>query len=60
MHLVQAIKDWILLVMIGIVVAVDTIILLAGTAIPQSRLNATLEIDEDNPITVNVSFVHLA
>ena len=55
-HFVQAIKDWILMVIIGMVVGVDAILLLLGTSIPQTRLNATLVVDEENPTSVNVSF----
>ena len=51
----QAIKDWILLVIIGVVVGMDTIILLIGTAIPETRLNATLVEDEEHPMSVDVS-----
>ena len=41
---------------IGVVVGVDTVILIVGTALPQSRLNATLEADEEHPTEVDVSF----
>ena len=60
MHLVQVIKDWIPLAIIGIVVAVDTILLLIGTAIPETRLNTTLVVDVENPTSLNVSFTRLA
>ena len=55
-HFAQAIKDWILMVIIGLVGGVDIILLLLGTSIPQLRLNATLVVDEENPTLVNVSF----
>lgn len=39
-----------------IIVGVDIVLLLLGTSIPQTRLNATLVVDEENPTSVNVSF----
>ena len=41
---------------IGIVVGVDTVILLIGTAIPETRFNATLVEDEEHLTSVDVSF----
>ena len=40
----QVIKDWMLVIMVAVVVALETVILLVGTAVPESRLtaNATL------------------
>ena len=55
--IIQAIKDWILLVIIGIVVGVDITLLLLGTAIPETRLNATLVVDEEHKVSVDVSFL---
>ena len=55
-HFAQANQDWILIVIIGMVVGVDIVLLLLGSSIPQTRLNATLVVDEENPTSVNVSF----
>lgn len=41
---------------IGVVVGVDTVLLLLGTAIPETRLNATLVVDEEHLTSVDVSF----
>ena len=40
----QVIKDWMLVIMVAVVVALEMVILLVGTAVPESRLtaNATL------------------
>ena len=53
LHFAQATKAWLLVV---IIVGVDMVLLLFGTSIPQTRLNATLVVDEENPTSVNVSF----
>ena len=47
--------DWVLLVIIGVVVSIDVVILLIGTAIPQARIVANETRDEEHPSTVNVS-----
>ena len=49
----QVTKDWFLFVIVLLVVAVDFLIALFGTAIPSSRLNATLE--DEHEISVDVS-----
>ena len=43
-----------LFAIVGVVVSVDVFILLVGTAVPQSRLIATLTTDVEHPSTVNV------
>ena len=43
-----------LFAIVGVVVSVDVIILLVGTAVPQSRLTATLTTDVEQPSSVNV------
>ena len=48
-------KDWVLFVMIILVVAVDLLIILVGTAIPSSRLNATRVPDVQHPTASDVS-----
>ena len=52
--MLQLVKDWMLFVIVGVVVSVDVIILLVGTAVPQSRLTATLTTDVEHPSSVNV------
>ena len=52
--ILQLVKDWMLFAIVGVVVSVDVIILLVGTAVPQSRLTATLTTDVEHPSTVNV------
>ena len=47
--------DWVLFVIITLVVAVDLLIILIGTAIPSSRLNATSIRDVMHPTAVDVS-----
>ena len=53
----QVIKDWFLFVIVLVVVAVDLLIALIGTAIPFTRLNATLVTDDEHEMTVDVSDV---
>ena len=48
-------QDWVLFVIISLVVAVDLVIILIGTTIPSSRLNATSIRDVMHPIAVDVS-----
>ena len=50
----QLVKDWMLFAIVGVVVSVDVFILLVGTAVPQSRLIATLTTDVEHPSSVNV------
>ena len=51
---IQAIKDWILLIVILIVVTIDLLILLIGTSIPDSRLTTVDTIDIEHEITITV------
>ena len=51
----QVIKDWVLLAFVAVVVTGDLIIITTGTAVPSSRLNATLIHDIQHPISVTVS-----
>ena len=54
----QVTKDWLQFVIVLLVVAVDLLIALIGTAIPSSRLKATLVADvEHDEMTVDVSNV---
>ena len=48
-------QDWVLFVIISLVVAVDLVIILIGTTIPSSRLNATSIRDVMHPTAVDVS-----
>ena len=52
---IQIPKDWFLFVIVLLVVAVDLLIITIGTAIPSSRLNATLAADIQHPKSVDVS-----
>ena len=52
-------KDWVLLTVIVLVVTVDLLIILIGTAIPSSRLNATSVRDAQHPTATDVSEIHL-
>lgn len=47
-------KDWMLVVIVLLVVGVDLFIHTVGTAIPETRLNATLVPDELTPHGVDV------
>ena len=49
-------KDWVLLTIIVAVVTVDLLIILVGTAIPSSRLNATSVRDAQHPTGTDVSY----
>ena len=51
-------QDSVLFVIITLVVAVDLLIILIGTAIPASRLNATSIRDVMHPTAVDVSLKH--
>ena len=55
MYYSQIPKDWLLFVIVILVMAVDLTIILIGTAIPVSRLNATLVRDDEHPMRVDVS-----
>lgn len=50
----QIIKDWILFIIVLIVVAIDLLIITIGTAVPSSRLNATLMVDTQHQTAVDV------
>ena len=54
-HSCKAIKDWFLLIIVTIIVTVDILILLIGTAIPQSRLEATKIRDREHHTSISVS-----
>ena len=51
----QALKDWVLFVAVLVIVAIDLIIILVGSVIPQSRLIATETKDTQHPQTTTVS-----
>lgn len=53
--LLQIPKDWVLFAIIVLVVTVDLLIILVGTAIPSSRLNATSVRDAQHPTATDVS-----
>ena len=53
----QVPKDWLLFVIVLLVVAVDLLIILIGTAISSARLNATLVPDDQHKITIDVSIL---
>ena len=48
-------KDWVLFAIIVLVVIVDLLIIVTGTAIPSSRLNATSVRDAQHPTATDVS-----
>ena len=52
-------KDWLLFVIVILVMAIDLTIILIGTAIPASRLNATLVGDSQHPMRVDVRVLYL-
>ena len=54
-NFLQIPKDWVLLTIIVVVVTVDLLIILIGTAIPSSRLNATSVRDAQHPTATDVS-----
>ena len=45
----QAIKDWMLVIIVLMVVGIDLLIHVGGTAVPAARLNATIIPDELMP-----------
>ena len=45
-------KDWFLFLIVATLVSVNTVILFLGTAIPQSRFNATLASDLQHPTAI--------
>ena len=45
----QALKDWVLFVQVLVIVSIDLIIIVIGSAIPQSRLLATKIRDTQHP-----------
>ena len=51
---IQTIKDWSLFLVVIITVAIDLFIVSVGTAVPQSRLEATV-IKSDVPYSTSVS-----
>ncbi len=51
MMLYQVPKDWFLFVIVALVVAGDLLIILIGTAIPSSRIEATRVPDKQHPIS---------
>ena len=53
----QVTKDWLQFVIVLLVVAVDLLIALIGTAIPSSRLNATLVAEHEHERFIDVSTV---
>ena len=55
LYLIQAIKDWMLVLMVGIVVTIDIAIVLIGTAIPRSRLEAARIRDREHQSSISVS-----
>ena len=54
LNYIQAMKDWILIIVILIVVTIDLLILLIGTSIPDSRLTTVDAIDIEHEITITV------
>jgi len=53
----QTFHDWMLLVIVAVVVAVDVLIFLVGTAIPQTRIVANLTADVEHPSFINVRWL---
>ena len=53
----QLIKDWFLFIVVLVVVAVDLLIFVTGTAIPSSRFNATIlpDAQTSNGLNLNIS-----
>ena len=50
-------KDWVLLLIIAVIVAVDWIILLISTAVPSSRLIGERVIDGEKSQSITVSIL---
>ena len=48
------IKDWVMFAIVGVVVGIEVIILMVGTAVPQIQPSANITEDEDHPHSVNV------
>ena len=58
LSLSQALKDWVLFVLVLVIVAIDLTIILTGSVIPQSRLIATEKEDTQySETTVSNSLV---
>ena len=55
----QALQDLVLFVAVLVIVAIDLIIILIGSVIPQSRLIATKTEDTQHPQTTTVSNFHM-
>ena len=51
----QALKDWVLFVQVLVIVSIDLIIIIIGSAIPQSRLIATRIRDTQHPEATTVN-----
>ena len=49
-------SDWMLFALVGVIIGVEIFIVMVGTAVPQSMLNATLVPDLEHPPFVNVSW----
>ena len=47
-------KDWILLFIVLLIIAIDTIIILVGSTVPQSRLTGFEVVDSGNSQEINV------
>ena len=50
----QTIKDWMLILIVLVVVGIEMLIHIVGTAVPEATLNATLVPDELNPKGIDV------
>ena len=48
------IKDWVMFAIVGVVVGVEVVILVVGTAVPQIQPMANITDDEEHPTSVNV------
>ena len=57
LHCYADFHDWMLLVIVAVVVAVDVLIFLIGTAIPQTRIVANLTADVEHPSFINVRWL---
>jgi hypothetical protein len=51
-YFLQIPKDWFLFVIVLVVVAVEFLVFLVGTAIPSSRLRAARVADEQHPTSI--------
>ena len=57
---IQTIHDWVLFLIVGVVVLIDVVIQIIGTAIPQAKLEASRTEDAEHEAALNVRSVAMA